>query len=59
MTIDTLWDWRTVSTPQISPDGKAVIYVAGWADKMNDAFYSNLWIATVDGKSRRPVTQES
>jgi dipeptidyl aminopeptidase/acylaminoacyl peptidase len=57
ITIDTLWDWRTVSTPQISPDGKFVVYAAGWADKMNDAFYSNLWIATADGKSRRPVTQ--
>ena len=57
ITVDTLWNWRTVSTPQISPDGRSVLYVAGWADRMNDAFYSNLWIATVDGKNRRPVTQ--
>jgi dipeptidyl aminopeptidase/acylaminoacyl peptidase len=56
ITVDTLWDWRTVSDPQISPDGKSVVYVLGWSDRMNDAFYSNLWIAPVDGKSRRPVT---
>jgi acylaminoacyl-peptidase len=57
LTIDTLWDWRTVSTPQISPDGKTVIYVLGWADKMNDAFYSNLWMAPVSATGARPVTQ--
>ena len=57
MTIDSLWDWRTVSTPQISPDGRSVVYVLCRADKMADVFYSNLWISTVDGKSQRPVTQ--
>jgi dipeptidyl aminopeptidase/acylaminoacyl peptidase len=57
ITIDTIWDWRTVSSPQISPDARFVIYVAGWADKMNDAFYSNLWMAPVDGAGPRPVTQ--
>ena len=57
LTIDTLWEWRTVSSPQISPDGKAVVYVLSWADKMNDAFYSNLWIVPVDGSGGRPVTQ--
>src|SRR5205807_629668 len=57
LTIDTLWDWRTVSAPQISPDGKSVLYALGWADKMNDAFYTNLWIAAVDGHNQRPVTQ--
>ena len=57
ITIDTLWDWRTVSAPQISPDGTSVIYVLSWADKMNDAFYSNLWTVAVDGGSQRPITQ--
>ena len=57
ITVDTLWDWRTVADPQISPDGKVVVYVAGWSDRMNDALYSNLWIASSDGKSQRPLTQ--
>ena len=26
ITADTLWDWRTVSDPQISPDGKTVVF---------------------------------
>jgi dipeptidyl aminopeptidase/acylaminoacyl peptidase len=57
LTTDTLWDWRTVANPQISRDGKIVVYVLGWNDRMNDASYSNLWMASVDGRDNRPVTQ--
>jgi len=57
LTTDTLWDWRTASSPQITRDGKAVVYVLGWNDRMNDAAYSNLWITTIDGRDNRPVTQ--
>ena len=57
LTADTLWDWRTVGDPQISPDGKWVVYTLGWNDRMSDAMYSNLWIAGVDGKDHRPLTQ--
>ena len=54
---DTLWDWRNVSAPQISPDGTRVVYQLEWADKMADAFHSNLWIVGSDGKDNRPLTQ--
>lgn len=54
---DTLWDWRNVSSPKVSPDGKQVLYQLEWADKMTDAFYSNLWIASSDAKENRPLTQ--
>src|SRR5919198_1039813 len=57
LTTDTLWDWRTVGDPEISPDGKVVVYTLGWNDRMNDAMHSNLWLATVDGKEPRPLTQ--
>ncbi len=57
LTTDTLWEWRTAGDPQISPDGKAVVYSLGWNDKMNDAMYSNLWVASTDGKDQRPLTQ--
>lgn len=57
LTTDTLWDWRTAADPQISPDGRSVLYVLSWNDKMNDAIYSNVWLATADGKQQRPVTQ--
>ena len=59
MTTDTQFDLRTVGDPQIKKDGSSVVYVLGWADKMNDAFHSNLWIASADGKDQRPITQGS
>jgi acylaminoacyl-peptidase len=52
-----VFNLRTVSDPQISRDGQSVLYVLGWADKMNDAFYANIWLADADGKGSRPITQ--
>ena len=52
-----IFDWRTPSSPQITPDGKFVISALEWADPVNDAFYSNLWITSIDGTDSRPVTQ--
>jgi len=59
LTTDTLWDWRTPGDPQISPDGSRVAYVLERNDRMNDAIYSNLWLAGVDGADPRPLTQGS
>src|SRR5262245_32912211 len=57
LTVDTLLEWRSVSDPRLSPDGSRIVYVYGFADKMNDRNASNLWIATIDGKDIRPITQ--
>ncbi len=56
---NTVWDIRQVSDPQITRDAKSVIYVLGWADKMVDQRYSNLWIVSGDGKDNRPLTTGS
>lgn len=56
MTSADLWELRTASDPQITKDGKSVVYVTGWADKMVDQQYSSLWIAASDGKDPRPLT---
>lgn len=53
---ETIWDVRAVTEPQITKDAKSVIYVLGWADKMVDQRYSNLWIVSGDGKDNRPLT---
>jgi dipeptidyl aminopeptidase/acylaminoacyl peptidase len=42
--------------PQISPDGKKIIYVRQFADIMTDRNYSNLWIIDFDGTDNRPLT---
>src|SRR5260370_39509656 len=47
---------QTASDPQISPDGKRVIYVRGFADPMTDRRYSNLWIIGADGADHRALT---
>jgi acylaminoacyl-peptidase len=57
LTTDTLFDWRTVGDPQISPDGQRVVYTLGWNDRTNDAMYTNLWTAEVYGGGERPLTQ--
>jgi acylaminoacyl-peptidase len=42
--------------PQISPDGKRVIYVRQFNDIMTDQRHSNLWSVNADGTDNRPLT---
>ena len=56
MTSADLWELRTAGDPQITKDGKSVVYTVGWADKMTDQQYSSLWIAGSDGNDPRPLT---
>src|SRR3989475_12192714 len=42
--------------PQISPDGKKIVYVRRFADPMTDKRYSNLWAINSDGSDHRPLT---
>jgi acylaminoacyl-peptidase len=42
--------------PQISPDGKRVIYVRQFSDIMADRRHSNLWIINADGSEHRALT---
>ncbi len=51
MTIDDLFAFKRVSDPQISPDGKAVVYVVGEVDLPTNKITSSLWLAASDGKS--------
>jgi dipeptidyl aminopeptidase/acylaminoacyl peptidase len=56
---ETIWEMRSVSDPQITKDGKSIIYVLGWNDKMSDQKLSNIWIVSNDGKDNRPLTTGS
>ena len=42
--------------PQISPDGKKIVYVRRFADPMTDKRYSNLWVINADGTDHRPIS---
>lgn len=56
LTSDSVFDWRTVGAPQISPDGQRVVYTLETADRFADTFHVNLWQASTDGKDHRPLT---
>ena len=45
-----------VSSPEISPDGKKVLYVRNFKDIMTDKNYSNIWIINYDGSNNTPIT---
>jgi acylaminoacyl-peptidase len=51
-----VFELENASDPQISPDGKRVVYVRNFADIMNDRRRSNLWIVEFDGTDHRPLT---
>ncbi|HJZ66404.1 MAG TPA: S9 family peptidase [Candidatus Acidoferrum sp.] len=47
---------QTASDPQISPDGKFIVYVRNSADVSTDRRFSNLWIVNFDATNHRPLT---
>ncbi len=51
-----IWAWRTTADPRISPDGHRVVYLERWNDRASRAVCSNLWLVSVDGRERRPLT---
>jgi dipeptidyl aminopeptidase/acylaminoacyl peptidase len=57
MTVDDLFRFKRVSDPQISPDGKWVVYTVGMIDDVKtNKTSSTLWLASTDGKTRRQLT---
>lgn len=51
-----VFDIEYVNDPQVSPDGRQVVFVRSFMDIMTDRSYSNLWLADYDGGSLRPVS---
>jgi dipeptidyl aminopeptidase/acylaminoacyl peptidase len=59
LTLENYLEWEDVQSPQLSPDGKQIIYTRRWIDKLNDRWESSLWIMNVDGTKNRALTQGS
>jgi len=59
LTLDLYLELETVAEPQLSPDGKQIVYTRGWIDKMNDKRESSLWIMNADGSRNRYLTKGS
>ena len=47
---------QSASDPQISPNGKQIVYVRQFADVMTDKRESNLWMIDFDGSDHRALT---
>ncbi|MFZ8142192.1 prolyl oligopeptidase family serine peptidase [Alteromonas macleodii] len=52
---EDIFNLEYVSEVQVSPNGKYVAYVRRSNDIMSDSSRANVWLASVDGKSRRPL----
>ncbi|HLJ75060.1 MAG TPA: S9 family peptidase, partial [Thermoanaerobaculia bacterium] len=64
LTVDDFAKLRTVSDPQVSPDGKWIAYTVGTVDLEKDKRDSDLWMVSWDGSQRirltaTPETSES
>jgi len=53
---ETYMEMESVGSPNISPDGKHILFTRSWVDKMNDRTRSNLWITDVEGRRVRELT---
>jgi len=51
-----VFELEWVSDPQISPDGKRVVYVRNSMDVMTDSRTGRLWLVKVDGSGNVPLT---
>jgi len=53
--LEDFLDFETVGNPQISPDGKTILYARRHIDKLNDRRRSTLWLMDADGKRNREL----
>ncbi len=54
--METYMEMESIGSPNISPDGKQILFTRGWVDKMNDRSRSNLWIVDKEGTRVRELT---
>ncbi len=54
--MDTYLEMESVGSPNISPDGKFILFTRGGVDKMNDRNRSNLLLVDVAGERVRELT---
>lgn len=57
--VEKYLDYETVGDPQISPDGRRVVYTRRWVDRMADRWETALWIVEADGSRNRFLVKGS
>ncbi len=56
LTAQDVFNLQFATDPQISPDGKRILYVRRFSDIMTDQRHSNVWTVNSDGTDHRPLT---
>ena len=56
-TFDDVLAVRFASDPQVSPDGRRIVWVVSGYTTDSTAFQSDLWIADLDAGTQRPLTR--
>lgn len=56
ITAEDLYEFKTISGVQISPDGQHVVYAVKRIDRKTEKKFSNLWIARSDGSAAEQFT---
>jgi len=51
--VEQFLDWELVASPQVSPDGRQIVYTRRWPDKVNDKYEDEVWIMDSDGGRNR------
>src|SRR5712692_851753 len=59
LSLDLYLEFEEVADPQISPDGKQIVFTRRWVDKINDKWESSLWIMNADGSRLRSLVKGS
>src|SRR5713226_4195204 len=53
LSLEMYLDLQDVAEPQISPDGRQIVFTRRWVDKLNDKWESALWVMNADGGKQR------
>jgi dipeptidyl aminopeptidase/acylaminoacyl peptidase len=59
LNLEMYWELQNASNPQISPDGRQVVYTRGWIDPKNDSRKSEVWIMDANGERKRFLAEGS
>ena len=53
LSLDMYLQWEDAADPQLSPDGRHVVYTRRWVDPVRDRTESSLWVMDADGGRNR------
>ncbi len=59
LTLDLYLEWEGVSSAELSPDGREILYRRQWIDGLEDERESTLWIMNADGTRNRALLDGS